>query len=403
MTEASDRRDTRAGRWQLALVILFVAGAVGASKLLQLNRETITRRESPNRALSVTAVDAAPGAYPIRFSTTGVVQARTLIAVVPEVSGRVVAIAPDFYPGGLFAADAELFAVDPREFELQVQSANAAVAQAQTALQLAEAEAEAARAEWHQLQSGEAPPLVAREPQLNEARAALAGAEATLAAARLALSRSRYTLPFNGAVIASDVALGQYLRAGQSYGQVFDRSELEIRASLDDVELRWLLADTAPEIRIHTTYLGQSQSFAGALLRGATSLDATTRLAGVRFGFEDPDVPLVPGVFATVEVQGPTLTDVTRLPSAALQKDGLLWRIREDDTLEAIDPDIVYRSDTEVVIRNLDGPARIVASRVAGASPGMRVNVAAAPVKSSASNTTSGPTPAASPAPGGRP
>lgn len=365
----------RAGFWQLGLVLGFVVLALIISQLLKSGYEPPRHDDGQERRLTVQTAQVQPGAFRITFTTTGLVEARTVIGVVPEVNGRVIRVHEQFFAGGEFAAGETLFAIDPRDFELEIERTEAEVARARTRFDLEQAEAKAAQAEWHQSQGENArpPDLVARKPQMAEARANLHGAQAALATAKLALGRTRFSLPFDGRVVESDLAPGQYARAGQVHGQVFDLASLEIRASLTDQQLTWLMATDNPDIQVRTRYLGRTASHAGVLRRGASVLEPATRFATVRIGFADPDHRLVPGVFADVEINGPALEQVIQLPVNALQKDGLIWEVDVDKRLASFKPQIVYGDDSTIVIGGLERPLTVVTSRLAGASEGAKV------------------------------
>lgn len=366
--------ERRAGLWQLGLVIGFVAFALIISQLLRSGYEPPRRDDGQERRLTVQVTEVRPGPFRISFTTTGLVEARTYVDVVPEISGRIISVQEDFFAGGRFTAGETLFAIDPRDFELEIERAEAEIARARTRFELEQAEGQVARAEWHRNRGDDNPPpdLVARKPQMAEARANLQAAQAALAIATRALDRTRYSLPFDGRVLESDLAPGQYARAGQVHGQVFDLASLEVRASLTDQQLSWLMAADNPRITIATRFLGNTVTHAGELRRGASALDSATRFAAVRIGFTDPGLQLVPGVFAEVRIEGPALERVVQLPLHALQKDGLVWVVQSDKTLTAFEPHIVWSDDQTIVIDGIQQPLTVVTSRLAGVNEGAR-------------------------------
>ena len=367
-------KDKRIGKLQLLLVIAFVVGGFAFSSLLKITSGDYSRDGVDDRTLFVETSLVAPGPYQITFEATGNVDARTNISVVPEVSGRIIKVHDQFFDGGRFNEGEVMFTIDPRDFRLEVQRLDAEVARAKTALEIEEAESAAALAEWAQINPNKkAPSLVAREPQLAEARANVSAARAQLANAKLDLERTRFTLPFDGRVITSDIALGQFVQAGQAYGTVFDANSLEVTASLEDNKLKWLLEADDPSITITSTYLGETNRFDGYLKRGAANLDAGTRFATVRFGLRDAGTELVPGVFTAITVAGSERGNITRVPASALQTDGNIWFVNSDETLSAIAPDILYAGSDHVAVRNIEDPTRVVTSRVSGVTEGMAI------------------------------
>lgn len=367
-------KDHRIGFIQLGLVLVFIFGSFALSMLLKSSYERPGENEADDRILVVETVKVSPQNYRITFDTTGVVRARNQINIVPQVSGRVINVHESFFEGGSFNKDDILFEIEPRDYQLDVKRLDAEVARALTALELAAAESEAAQAEWKQLNGeDEVPGLVARKPQLNEAKANLQAALALLEDANLNLERTKYALPFSGRVISSNVSIGQYVMAGQSYGVVFDSGSLEVSASLVDQQLEWLLDAEVLDINISVTFMGKRQHFPGQLKRAASSLDVGTRFATVYFSFKDEVTELLPGVFAEITIKGTEMQGVTLIPASALQSQGLVWRVATGQVLEMWTPQIVHVDDDVIAVTGLDIEAEIVTSRISGATNGMQI------------------------------
>lgn len=362
------------GLAQLIAVILFIAGSFTVSAMLQTSNAPEREKTAADRALYVDTKTISPAPYRITFETTGTVNSRADINIVPQVSGRVIEINDDMFEGGTFKKDEVLFKIDPRDYELEVERLEAAVASAKTALDITKAESEAAISEWDILHKGkDVPDLVARRPQLAEAETNLKSAKAQLNTARLNLERTTYSLPFDGRVLSGNLEIGQYVAAGQSYGTVFDLGGLEIRASLEDQKLEWLMNTEQPDITIKTRYLGQERIYKGILKRKAASLDSNTRFATIAFGFENPVTDVVPGVFTTIEIKGPTEKNIISVPAEALQKEGVIWTVNNEDTLHAITPDILFSDNDHIALKNINHPISVVISRISGAADGMKV------------------------------
>jgi RND family efflux transporter MFP subunit len=299
----------------------------------------------------------------------------------------VIAIHDGFFPGGAFNRDDVLFEIEPQDYGFNVRRLEAEVARARTALDLETAESEAAVEEWRLLNGDTpVPDLVARRPQLAEARALLQSAEAQLEDAQLDLHRTRFTLPFSGRVLSSDIAIGQYVSAGQAYGSVFDSTSLEIRASLIDRQLEWLLQAPDPTITISARYLGEESRYHGVLNRAASSLEASTRFATVYFGFSVPVDDLLPGVFTHINIKGRELQGISVLPLSALQARNVVWQVTDDNILVRLEPEIIYQDEDHIAVRGLGETVEIVTSRVAGATEGMHVRVTNNPSPSPAAD-----------------
>jgi len=82
---------------------------------------------------------------------------------------------------------------------------------------------------------------------------------------------------------------------------------------------------------------------------------------------------LVPGIFATLSIEGPSIDNLFVVPASALQKDGMIWAVSQDDTLMTIKPDILYSDGDNVILQSVNNTKRIVTSRVSGVTQGSSV------------------------------
>lgn len=365
------------GLIQFGLVFAFIAASLTISFALKPQKSQIQSSNAQERVLIVETQNINPQSYQIEFEATGNVGVRSEIGIVPQVSGRVVSIDDNFFAGGSFEAGALLFQIDLRDFDLEVERLEAEVARARTAFNLEEAESKAAVEEWKILNGKKEPPrLVARKPQMEEAWANLKAAKAQLENAKLDLERASFSFPFNGRVLSSNLEQGQYVSAGQNYGNVFDFRSLEIRASLKDRELTWLLDNENPEISIIIDKNNSAKTYKGKLNRAAASLNELTRFATVSFGFESEVDDLLPGVFARIKIKSKNMDDIAVLPASALQKDGIIWVLEDDGTLKSHRPEIIYSTDEKIITKGFGDNKKLVTSRVSGATDGMKAKAA---------------------------
>ena len=105
------------------------------------------------------------------------------------------------------------------------------VAQARLRLAQEEAEARVAQKEWEELGGGDASPLTLREPQLEEARAAVAAAEANLETAERNLERTEIRAPYAGRIRNESVDLGQFVTRGGPVGSIGTMRSGEMRCT----------------------------------------------------------------------------------------------------------------------------------------------------------------------------
>lgn len=366
------------GRIQIALVLGVLLIALALNRLLIASGDPVAVRSSESAVAPVQVTRPAAANERIEIRTTGVVQARSPVAIVPQVGGRVVEIAPQLAPGGRFEAGEILFRIDPVDFEVAVGRAEAELRSAEATRQLERAEADIARREW-QLVHGEEPipALVAREPQLAQADANVAAAESRLREARLALERTRFSLPFDGRVTAADIDLGQTLAANQSVGNTYADASVEVLLSLSASEAETLEPLIGRAVRINASGPGSDSAVTGRIVRVGARFDERTRLLDVAVQ-PDPRGALLPGQFLAATIEGDQQRDAFWLPVEALGRNDQAWIVRSDGqnaVLEGVQPRILLRESRRALAQVFDVGEGLVVTPPPQPASGLRVRI----------------------------
>ncbi|MCK4751817.1 MAG: efflux RND transporter periplasmic adaptor subunit [Planctomycetes bacterium] len=324
----------------------------------------------------------------------GTVQPKVQAEVVPQVSGKIVAIHPKFKNGGFVRANQPLVTIDPRDYELAVQRTEAEVAKAEVDLDIEMAEGEVARHEWDQLNPGKEPPstLVVHEPQIRQAQTRLEAARAELATAELNLERTRVSLPFDGRVMSETVDLGQYINVGQSIGKMYGINAVEIELPLEDEELAWFFvpssvvsmngkdySNVGSEVEVHANFAGGKHIWQGKVIRATGQVDASSRLVSIVIEVKEPfknndsRPPLVPGMFVESHIKGKVLKGAMAVPRDVIHGKNKVWVVRnsklhiQELKIVRMDKDYAY------VVSGLEDGARIILSSLDTVTNGMRV------------------------------
>jgi RND family efflux transporter MFP subunit len=364
----------KSGRYQLLVIVIFIIFSFSMSKILESDEMDNHDYLSSERLLFAKTKNITPEDYQIAFVSTGTVEAKQEIAIVPQVSGRIVWVNEKLFKGEAFSQNEPLFEIDRSDFDLEVIKFEAEVAKANTALDIELAETKAAISEWKQLNGDkDAPELVVRKPQLIEAHARLKSALAQKEKATLNLSRTIYHLPFVGQVIESKLAEGQFVAAGQVYGTVYDNRYLELHSYMSDKQLKWLLDSKDSEVEIKITSHGIENEYKGRLKKNATSIDKSTRLAHVRFSFNDLSNKILVGSFAKIIAKGGLEKDVAIIPASSLQKDGKILIVNNENIISKIQPQIIHSTDESIIIKGIGGAFRIIVNSMPGAIEGMKI------------------------------
>ena len=365
------------GALQIGLILVFVVG-LGAYAFT-LRDPAVEQRSSQIRSNGVNALPIVNVVLPnsiareVVVDLTGTINARSYVELVPEVSGRVVEVSRALRAGGSFRAEEILIGVDERDFRFALDQANAEVAGAESNLLLQQTEGGVASSNYALLHPGDSvPALVAREPQIGQARAQLLSARARAAAAALDLSRTKISLPFAGRVTSSTAEVGQILSRGQSFGRVFALDALEVNIPIGQTELLNL---TPAEGRAAMVYVGSNTTetnvYPAIVERVAAVLDERTRFSKLYLRLTGgPE--LSPGTFIDAKIVGPTVPSSYQLSEAVEQPGGHLW-IVIDDKLVQHSPDIRNRSMVGILVEAFEYGQGIVVGPVPSAFEGMSV------------------------------
>ena len=365
------------GGVQLFLVIAVVLVGLGVNRALMNTRPDAPTFEPQTAFPAVAVIRPSATEETIRVAETGTVQTRANVALAPQVGGRVVAVSPNLAAGGAFAANEELFAIDPTDLQLSERQARADLETAESALLLEQAEAETARREWRLVNGDEPiPALVAREPQIAQAKANVSAARARLADVRTDLGRTRYALPFDGRVVSTTIEPGQTLAANQSYGQAYNVEALEVVVPLSEDMLDLLEPAIGRAARVRRNAKDENDPASAHVVRVSAELDAQTRLAGIVLAFDEPP-SLLPGAFVQVMITGDVLKHVFRMPADAVAAGDVMWVV-DDGALGVRTPRVIARQADAVIVEAFDFADGVVITLPPGAREGMPVTVIAA-------------------------
>ena len=218
--------------WRIGLTLgVLVVGAAGT--ILTVKFKTKAESKPSERKLpSVRVITAKPDTYTFQIQSQGTALPRTTIPLVSEVSGKVVSMSKKFDAGQVFNKNDILLTIDQSDYELALAQAKATLAQADLRLQMEVKEAAVVRREWKLINQVEPTGLQAREPQLAEAKAALAAAQVAMESAKHNLQRCKIRAPFEGMVAKTSVRPGQFVTLSTKLGEIFSTDFAEVRLPL---------------------------------------------------------------------------------------------------------------------------------------------------------------------------
>lgn len=319
---------------------------------------------------------------------TGRFVAKQRVDVRSRVSGYLDSV--HFAEGQMVDAGQLLFVVDQRPFQAEVDRARAEVEGASTRFDLAEMEfARGKRLTSSRAMSRES--MEERRAQRDAAEAELKAAQARLRAAELDLGFTEVRAPLAGRVSDIRVDPGNLISGGSANSTVLttivalDPIELEIEASEAEF-LRYtrLSSDgTRPSSRdianpVEARLLDeQDWRHKGHMTFVDNELDPDTGTMRGRATFDNPDLVLLPGMFARARLFGAGTHEAVMIPDAAIVADQarkLVMVVGKDNVIEAraVEPGPLI--DGLRVLRSGLGPQeRIVVNGIQRAHPGQPV------------------------------
>ncbi len=360
------------------LLPFVVIGLLGLASWMIYQNPPQAQRGAPPEAkrISVEVMPLELQAFQVQVRSYGRVEPRTQSTLLPQVSGEIVWMNPDFRAGGFFETGEELIRLDDRDYKADLAQAEAATMDARQALAEEEARSNQAAADWKRLgNAGDAPPLVLRKPQLSAAKATLASAQASLEQAKLNLERTHIRAPYAGRVLEKSVDLGQVVSSGTTLGSIYAVDVLQVRLPLQNRDLGYLElpeeyrvkggAHKEPAVAIHSDLI-RPETWQGKVVQTEGAIDENSRQLHVLAQIEDPygekavdRIPLKVGQYVTAAIQGVELQEALVIPNRAIYQGSYVY---------VVEKGVLQRRDIEIAWQDTD--QALIAS---GLNPGERL------------------------------
>ncbi len=382
---------------QAALLILVIVVGVGAFYGLAALRKPPPVLETPEAKLRVKVVRVQPEEIPVTVSGFGSVRSLDTVVVTPQVGGMVVEVHPNLEQGAVIPKDETLFRIEARDYEIARKQAETKLAQMRVAISLlkkqyendqsrvdtlrrtrdlAEIEFQRDKELFEKHKVGTEAMLHMSEVNANqaddtfdmvknaislyplriqEAETGRRAAESALEQAMVALERTNVRAPFTGRVRMAQVEVGQVVAPGTPAVTLANDATLEISVPLDSREAgAWLAFEetqssddkawfsTVKQVpcQIRWTEAPEKNQWTGTLVR-VERFDPTTRMVTVAIRVTGEEalsknggLPLVDGMFCTVDIPGKMMREVFRLPRWAVTFDSEVYIANAESRLE---------------------------------------------------------------------
>ncbi|MDG1709362.1 MAG: efflux RND transporter periplasmic adaptor subunit [Emcibacteraceae bacterium] len=343
------------------LIVLGVG--VGVASLIVAFGPEPESQTSEILARTVRSIEAKTSDMQLYVESQGTVAAKQVIDVIPQVSGEVTFVSPNFVAGGRFKKGEVIVKIDARDYELAVVTAEASIAERNQNVLQEEAESALAAAEWAELGQGEASDLTLRKPQRAGAMASLKSAEASLKRANLDLERTEIRAPFDGILTEKTVDLGQFLNRGNKIGTYYSTEVLEVRLPLTNrdiaqFDLMGLQSGTREyDVRLTGQFANKAGRWNGRVIRTEGIIDVKSRILYVVAELKGEELispvdgtPITIGQFVTAEIEGRAVENIVRLPRESLRQGNQVLIIDQDNKLRTRMVEVLETNNDYVII-----------------------------------------------------
>jgi len=375
------------------LPLLILCGLIFIAFLVFLNPPETKRKSTPGGpVMTVETINIEEKRYVVQLQSYGTVRPRTQSMLVAQVTGQVIWIDPEFRDGGIFQKGDVLLKIDPRDYEADVKIAEAALLDAQRLLTEEQSRAVQAKEDWQRLgNSGPAPSLVLREPQLLAAEARKISSEASLTKANLDLERTEIKAPFNSRIRQNIVDLGQVVNTNSQLGEIYATDYAEIRLPLRNGDLAYI---DLPEVYgAHKTKLvstidgviysalGHGQSWPAKIVRTEGAIDESSRQLHVIAQIDDPfaiysdSAPMKVGEYVTATIKAKSLDKAIVIPNKAIYQGTYVVTV-EEGVLSRRNIVIGWQNEKDAIITSgLTHGEQLVVTPLGQVTSGVRVSV----------------------------
>ncbi|MGB0460792.1 MAG: efflux RND transporter periplasmic adaptor subunit [Opitutales bacterium] len=359
--------------------ILILAAFAALSAALLVFQPKPEKSDAPRPLANVEVLTVHPENIQLSVTSQGTALPLTESDLAIEVSGRVIAVAEDFRPGGYFKKGDVLLEIDPLDYRAALAARAAELAQAKLALAQEKALSDQAKADWKSIGKGEPSPLTLRLPQLEYAEAAVASARAAHERATADLAKTKVRAPYDGRVLQKNIDLGQLAAPNSAApaARLYATEVAEVRLPITEREAAFLRdpSESAAPVQLNHN----NRQWNGTLTRIEATIDPQNRLlyavAEVKDPYHGPH-PLRRGLFVDAVIEGRNLQGAYQIPRLALRGSNTVYVLSENNTLQTREVRIVKRDPHSVIIESgLQPGEQVAVSPIAYFIENMPVNI----------------------------
>jgi len=254
-------------------------------------------KKGPPPSLNVNGIVVSTGNFINDLGITGAIEANESIALQSEVSGLITGIY--FKEGSNVNKGALLLKINDRDIQAQLQ-------QARTKEKLSSTNEDRAK---QLLQKG----AISQE-EYDTSLADLLSLRAQTQLIRAQLAKTSIYAPFSGKIGLRSVSTGEYITPSKVIANLMSINPIKIRFSVPEKYAGQIQVDSPISFKTSSS----SKVYTGKVFAIEPGINTQTRTLQLRAVAPNPNMELLPGAFATIELSLNTLQDAILIPNEAI-------------------------------------------------------------------------------------
>jgi len=335
------------------------------------------------RTVQVTALEKS-SVIPF-WNTSGFVIPAESVNVYARVSGNIMSINPNAFPGSVLTKGQWLAKLETTDLELALESEQAQLEQAKANLSLVHVDQVLAKEELLLLNNnGELnidESLVLREPQLTVAQAKISVAQNNVKKAELNLKRSNIIMPFGGEIISKDIGTGSRVSTNTPLFSIIRTDVYWLEVKIPHKFLPLLDKQKSAQISQPRLW-GETKVREAQFVSVLPELDKTDRQVKVLLAIKQPQTEVAgqPQVFINdflnVELKGKAIDNAWTIQYSWLQPDNTIWVVDNKSRLQKRVVTVLFKGRDVVYVRAEVQEGDMALTEKPGiASIGLHVNI----------------------------
>lgn len=348
---------------QIIFLAIFISAGIGGSMYFIKNKPEVKKKgRKKAKPLFVDVKSFKPAKARIEIDAMGEISPETEVSLKPSVSGEIVKVSKNFYPGGIVKKGEVLIWIDKRDYLYKVQKNQALVQKYKSALEieLGQQKSAAKELEFYEktgMDSIEDKSLALRKPQLESARADIDSAMADLRQAELNLERTSVKAPFDAIIIETNVNKGSYVSSQETLATIYGTKKYRVKAFVPADRIDLLVnkdKNTDVIVKSMTSEINRKGRLKS--VTGKTSQES--RMAEVLVEIDDPlglktnQKILVSGDYVSITIIAEKLENIISVPREYIHDNKYLWIFNDEKRLEIREIEILWKNKKHILIKS---------------------------------------------------